>query len=221
MREMSLAALDDIFAQSTSTTYLHLLRIEVVDNSGQDVVYYFVDNYEAVESGGIVYQPAAFTVQLGKAVSDQLPTVTLAFDSGDRQVINQLRAIDAAPKVYVSVVAAERPDDLLIEDIEYIVENWTVSAAAVNMTLTLEPILNEPISGDLITPAIFPLLWENISISGDPSELELLPEKGDDGGGTGGGGGGGRPIGPPPDYVIQPPEYPEPEIPTLPPDSSI
>lgn len=161
---MTPETLKEIFAQYMPTTLIYLMRYVGVDNDGNTVERFFTPNYEPIQSNGTVYQPAAFRISLGKDSSEGMPTVRLNYDGGDRQVVNELRVFNEAPKIYVSVVVAERPDTVEIAEVEFEIENWTVSDNAIQAQLITEPVLNEPIPGDRITPQLFPLLWENVTV---------------------------------------------------------
>lgn len=203
MRQLSTAALDEIFSEVTTASYFHLLTFKAKDNEGNDTSFHFVDNEEAVVSNGVTYQPAVFKIQLGKDIRDEIPRVQLSFDAGDRQLVRKLREFDSQPEIEISIISSNRPNDPEISDIEYIVDSWVIADTVITMTLTIEPVLSEPICGDIVSPTLFPLLWENISISGNPSELDTLPGGGGvDGGGSGGGSAPVNPDSPPP--FIQP-----------------
>lgn len=163
---MTPETLEEIFAQFMPSTLIYLMRYVGIDNNGQEVVYHYTPNYESITSNGVTYLPAAFRVRLGTDSKDNMPTVNLTYDAGDRSIVNQLREFNTAPKVYISVVVAERPDVIEIPEVEFEVENWTIQDNAISASLKAEPVLNEPIPGDRVTPQLFPLLWENVTIDG-------------------------------------------------------
>ncbi|WP_290738431.1 hypothetical protein [Haliea sp.] len=166
MPDLTPDTLQDVFSQYMPTTLLPLLRYKGFDNDGNVVNKYYVNNWQPITSNGQVYQAAAFKMSLGSDESDNMPDVTLTFDSGDRQVINELRIFNEAPDVYLSVVVAERPDVVELPEIEFRAKEWTVKDSAVTIQLESEPVLSEPIVGDIVTPNIFPLLWENVTVQG-------------------------------------------------------
>jgi hypothetical protein len=166
MPDLSPETLEEVFAQYMPTTLLPLIRYSGVDNNGDPVERFYVNNWENITSNRQVYQAAAFKMSLGSDESDNMPAVTLTFDSGDRQVINELRQFNEAPKIYLSVIVAERPDEVELPEIEFQAKDWTVKDSAVTINLESEPVLNEPIVGDIVTPQLFPLLWENVTVTG-------------------------------------------------------
>lgn len=161
----SVQTLDEIFAQSMPTTPLPLIRYVGVDNTGSSVEKRYVANYEDITSNGLLYNKAAFEISLGSDEADNMPTVTLTYDGGDRQLVSELREFDEAPVVYFSVIVAERPDVVEIPEIEFKVKEWILQDSTVTITLEAEPVLSEPIVGDIVTPQLFPLLWSNVTIS--------------------------------------------------------
>lgn len=163
---MSPETLEEVFAQYMPTTLIPLIRYEGKDNSGNIVERRYVSNWESITSNGKVFQKAAFKMALGTDSADSMPTVTLSYDGGDMQTVNELRVYNEAPKIYFSVVVAERPNVVEVEEIEFEVKEWNLKDSALNITLQVEPVLNEPIVGDLVTPQLFPLLWENVTVKG-------------------------------------------------------
>lgn len=166
MPTLSTQTLEEVFAQYMPTTLLPLLRYEGIDNEGGTVERRYVSNWQAITSNGKVYEAAAFKISLGADEADNMPTVNLVHDSGDTQLVRELRAFNEAPRVYVSVIVAERPDVVEIPEIEFKVKEWTVKDTTINITLETEPVLNEQIVGDIVTPQLFPFLWENVTVSG-------------------------------------------------------
>lgn len=165
MAELSATTLEEVFSQYMATTLVTLIKYVAVDNTGTEVVNRYVDNWESITSNGEDFISAAFKIAIGSDEADSMPQVSLVFDAGDREIISQLREYNEAPKVYISVIVAERPDTIEIPEVEFEVVDWTVKNTEVTMTLETEPVLNEPIVGDKVTPEIFPLLWENVVLS--------------------------------------------------------
>ena len=166
MPNLTTETLEEVFAQYMPTVLVPLIRYEGFDNSGNTVEYRYVANWEDVVSNGETYSAAAFRISLGSDDSENMPTISLTYDAGDRQVVSELREFDEAPKIYMSAVVAERPDVVEIPEMEFEVKEWTLKDSTVNITLEAEPVLNEAIVGDIVTPNIFPLLWENVTVAG-------------------------------------------------------
>lgn len=165
MPDLSTQTLDEVFSQYMPTTPLSLIRYVGVDNQGNEITRRYVNDYSDIVSNGQIYSKAAFEISLGSDEADNMPTVNLVFDSGDRTIVNQLREFNESPKVYYSVIIAERPDVVEIPEIEFNVKDWVLKDSTVSLTLETEPVLNEPIVGDIVTPQLFPFLWNNVTVS--------------------------------------------------------
>lgn len=165
LRQITPETLKNIFKQYNPSPLLYLLRFKGVDNSGNTVERFYVQNWEAVTSNGQLYQAAAFTIRLAADSADGMPRVTLTADSGDKELVRNLREFNRKPHFYLSVVVGDRPDDVEFAETEFEVDSWTVQGSTVQISLNTEPVLNEPISGDIITPTLYPLLWENVTIN--------------------------------------------------------
>lgn len=164
MPNLSATTVEEVFSQYMPTTLVPLIRYITQDNNGTEVVNRYACSRESIISNGEVFAAAAFSITIVSDEEDTMPQVSLVFDSGDRQIISQLREYDESPIIYLSVVVAERPDIIELQEVEFEVKEWTVKNTEVTMTLETEPVLNEPIVGDKVTPLLFPLLWENVVI---------------------------------------------------------
>lgn len=187
MRDLSIQFLDDIFAESTGSTPVILMRVELVSNTGVLTTLRFCQNSTPITSNGQLYQPAVFNVALGKDISTEVPTINLTFDIGDRSLVTQLREFNKAPKFYMSVAVAERPNVIEFAEVEYQLTNFTINETNITMTLQVEPILNEPIPLDRVTPLTAPALWENITVDNTGVERPIPTNTNYSGGGGGGG----------------------------------
>lgn len=200
MRELSPEMLEEVFAQFNPSTLVMLLRFVGVDNQGATQEHRYVNDWKPITSNGVTYQPAGFRVGLAGDNPDNMPSVTLTVPAADDQIVRQLREFDTAPKVYVSMVVAERPDLVEYEETEFEVGSWVADSSGLKITLETEPVLNEPIPSDLITPTLHPLLWENVLI-----ESIYEDDDWDNGGGN-----------PPTDPTDPPTDPTEPTLPTNP-----
>lgn len=149
----------------TSEAFLELLHVQVFENNGTTTDLYFVNNKVDVTSNAQIYTAASFELNLTSDGPDAVPTTSLRFDSGDQQIIRKLREVDARPEINMSIVLASNPDNLEIGPINYEVESFSISDTVVEMQLTVEPILNEPIASDFYTPTLFSGLWGSVTIS--------------------------------------------------------
>lgn len=162
MRQISGPAREELFAQQSDNAVIHFLDIEFTDNEGGTDILYFCDQHLPVESGGTLYQPAAFQINLGEDIEENVPTVNLTFDSGDRQVVRWLRENNTAPNVTLNIGFSKNPDVFEMGPFDFSVESFNITASVITLKLTLEPILNEPLPAAKYTPTLFPQLWGSI-----------------------------------------------------------
>jgi len=201
VRNLSQETLKEVFAEFMPTSLTYLLRIVYEDNDGVIHTARYAQSYTPIESNSEVYQPAAFRISLANDEANGMPAVNLIFDAGNRSNISKLREYDKKPLVYLQVVVVERPDVVEIPEIEFEVMTWTIQGNSVSAQLKVEPILDEPIPGDLVTPTLFPFLFENVTVSDGTGQII--------------GGGGYTPINPdpnppnPPTDPNIPPEFDE------------
>jgi hypothetical protein len=202
-RDLSLQFLDEIFAESTGATVVTLLRVQAVANNGSPITLRFVNDTQPIVSQGQLYQPAVFNMALGRDASDSVTTVNLSFDVGDRQLVSYLREVKDTPKFYISAVVAERPDTVELAETEYELNSFTINNTTITMVLTVEPVLNEPIPADLITPLTAPAMFENVKVDNVGAPRQQTGSYGDKpNNGNNGGGGGAGPIDEYPEIVI-------------------
>lgn len=192
-RDLSLEMLDEIFAESTGATPVTLIRVEAIALDGTPITLRYVNDAQAITSNGEIYQPAFFNMALGKDASDSVTTVNLSFDVGDRQLVSYLREVKQPPKFYLSVVVAERPDVVELPEVEYELSSHTINGSVITMVLTVEPVLNEPIPYDLITPLTAPSMFDNVKVDNIGAPRPPTGGYGNDTEGGGSGGGSGDP----------------------------
>lgn len=166
MRNLSPEMLEEVFAQYNPSTLVMLLRFVGVDNSGTTHTLRYVNDWQPIVSNGETFQPSAFRATLAADNPENMPSVNLTTSSGDSQVVEKLRVFNKAPRVYLSMVVAERPNIVEFPETEFEVTSWVANAGGVNIVLDAEPVLNEPVPADIISPTIHPLLWENVLIEG-------------------------------------------------------
>ena len=192
-RDLSLAMLDDIFAESTGATPVTLIRVEATALDGTPITLRYVNDAQPLTSNGELYQPAFFNMALGRDTNDSVATVNLSFDIGDRQLVSYLREVKNPPRFYISVVVAERPDVVEMAEVEYELTSHTISGSVITMVLTVEPVLNEPIPYDLITPLTAPSMFDNVKVDNVGAPRPPTGGYGSNSDGSGGGGGGSTP----------------------------
>ena len=168
---------ENILAQETKKVLLHLLEVHLLQNDGNLLKLYYVDDYSPLEfydtelDQTVIYQPASFKVNLGTDSADNTPVVTLNFDSGDRTIIRQLRENNARPIMYLSVVMTNPdPDEIIshreLGPIMLETESFDFKASAVGLKLVVEPILNEPVPATKFNPIVAPTLFTSSAVNG-------------------------------------------------------
>lgn len=169
----------EALAQETSKVFLHLLEVDILEpDQNNNLVYntyYYVDDYLPVETNfsgepSAIYQPASFKTDLGSDTAENVPRVTLTFDSGDRNIIRRLRATDERPRIRLSVIMAARDPNAVVTHreigpINLEVDGFNFRATAVTMSLVVEPILSEPIPSTRYTPRVSPALYSSTRLN--------------------------------------------------------
>ena len=149
-----------VTAQQTGEVLLVLLEIDHADMSTPIRV---VNNQVGIMSGGDLYAPFPFQVQLPDERDDTMSAVTLRIDNVDQQIVTALRQLTSAPTVDLSVVLASDPDTVEAGPFSFSLTQATYDANAVVATLAYEDVLREPIPGDRFTPTNFPGVFAGVS----------------------------------------------------------
>lgn len=169
---------NEALAQETGKVFLHLLDVSIREPDEDNYqIYHFVDDFTpltfnsgAVGESDVIYQPASFVTDIGSDTGDDTPSVTLDFDSGDRDIIRRLRRTDDVPVFQLSVVMAPygTADPVIshreVGPIELQAEDFNFKSTAVKLKLIVEPILDEPTPSAKMTPNLAPGLWGNIPV---------------------------------------------------------
>lgn len=153
---------DKVYAQETSSTFVHLLTVNLKKDNGQIEIYRFCDQFVNVTSRGDIFLAASFKLTLGTDSAENLPQVNLEFDSGDRQIIRALRENAASPMITLEVVLGENPNIVEIGPMEYQVLSFEFNDSSVNMRLGVEPVLDGTIPRYRFTPQTASGLFANI-----------------------------------------------------------
>ncbi|MEO8466232.1 MAG: DUF1833 family protein [Gammaproteobacteria bacterium] len=106
-REISLAAMRAMLAQSTSEVFIELL---VVDHPDMAEPIRLCNNAVAVRSNGETYQPFGFFAELPADEEDREPRCVFTVSNVDRQIVQLVRGLAGRPTFTISVVAASTPD---------------------------------------------------------------------------------------------------------------
>lgn len=157
--------IESVLTQQTSEVILTLLTLQFFREDGTEFVGHYVNDYIPVESVNpidglpVTFQVGAFKVALGNDTRDTVTQTSITFDSGDLQLVRELRRAEGNPKVYIQVALSSSPSVIEMGPIELQIESYTVKSTAVTANLTIEPILNEPVPALRFTPTTFPMLW--------------------------------------------------------------
>ena len=140
-------------APQTEKVFLVLLTI---DHAQMSEPIRVVNNTQNVTSRDHEFIGFPFEINLPDQRDDQLPEVTLTICNVDRQLVLAVRSISGPPSVTLEVILADAPDtvEISLEGAE--LRSTDYDALTISGKLTFEPILGEPIPGDLITPGNFP-----------------------------------------------------------------
>ena len=160
MRTTSSALRVAVTAQQTGEVFLVLLEIDHADMAAPIRV---VNDQIGVMSGGVLYSPFPFQVQLPDELGDNMPYVTLRIDNVDRQIVTAIRQLTSAPTVDISVVLASDPDTVEAGPFSFSITQVSYDASAVSATLSYEDVLKEPIPGDRFTPTNTPGVFAGVS----------------------------------------------------------
>ena len=142
-----------VYAQETTQIFHILLEIAHADMAA---TLRFVNNTADVTSDSDVYTAFPFTIDFPPADGeDQLPSVTLVIDNIDRSIIEELRSIDSAPTIDVSVILASDPDTVECGPLQFSLKSIDYDAQVITAELGFENILNEPFPAGTFTPTDF------------------------------------------------------------------
>lgn len=158
--------LESIMAQQTENVILTFITLQFKKNSGEIFTGRYVSDFVPHSSvdpidgaSSVLFQPAAFKVSLGSDTEDSVTRTNLVFDAGDLQLIRELRESDESPVIYLHAALASTPDYVEIGPVELQAESFTIKSTSVSVSLTIEPVLNEPVPAKRYTPNTFPMLW--------------------------------------------------------------
>ena len=142
-----------VYAQQTDEVFHILLEIAHADMSA---TLRFVNNTADVTSNSDVYTAFPFTIDFPPADGeDRLPSVQLVIDNIDRSIIAELRDLDSAPTIDVSVVLASDPDTVECGPLSFSLKSIDYDAQVITAELGFEDILNEPFPAGTFTPTDF------------------------------------------------------------------
>ncbi len=150
-RTLSSTALAALFAQETGECLLYLIEFDHADWGAPVRV---VNNNEDVVSGGDTYSayPVKMTLPSEDAGRPQVQT-KLVIGNVDRQVVSLFRALSTMPTCAVSIALGSTPSTIEYGPASFLVTDYSYTKHTVEMSLSFENILNEPIPADTFNPA--------------------------------------------------------------------
>jgi len=158
-RSVSSALRQAVYSQQTEEVFLMLLEISH-DDIGPPTSLYFVNNYEDIYSNGQTYTGWPFEIHLPGDFDDQLPSIQLSIGNVAREIVDEIRTLNTAPDITLSVVLASSPNTVEAGPFEMKLRNVNYDAMVISGDLQGEDILNEPFPGHFYTPGNFPGLFK-------------------------------------------------------------
>lgn len=155
MRNLSSAALESLFSESTDEVWLVLITFDHPDLAQP---LRFVNNTESVTSNGNLFIAFPFEIELPLSDKEDVGEVRLRIDNIDRQIVTTLRELESPPTATIQVILASQPDTIEIEFEGLTLRNAEFTALEVQASLRFEDITVEPVSLEM-TPGRFPAMF--------------------------------------------------------------
>ena len=157
MRVLTTTQLQILFAQQTGESLLFLLRLSHA-SWVNDV--YLVNNTKNIVSNGDTYTAFPFAIVLPAEDADRNQvSAQLTACNVSLELLQLLRAITSPIDCYISIIVASQPDDLMFAEARFQLKAFSYDVQTITATLTLEPILMEPIPFRRFSPGEFPGLF--------------------------------------------------------------
>ncbi len=156
-RTLSSALEAAVYSRESSKVALFLLEITHADLPAPIRV---VCNHTAITSGGNVYSPYYFEIQLPDDTEEVISgTVKLVIDNTDRAIVEAIRSIDTPATVNLYLVAADTPDTVEISLTGMKLRNVSYDFANVSGDLVYEERLSNQIPQHRCTPNLVPGIY--------------------------------------------------------------
>jgi len=151
-----MAARQAVNAQETNEVFLLLLTLDHEDLAEPIRV---VNNTEDVTSRGMTFVAYPFEIALPDEDPESVARVSLRIDNVDREIVRNLRAIQAPLSVALEVVMASSPDTVEAGPFNMTLVAAEYDALTVTGELAFEDVLNEPFPGQSYVPSEYPGLF--------------------------------------------------------------
>ena len=148
---LTAAAKTALFAQETDKLFLTLVTI----TAGATVLR-FVNDTKNITSNSLVYSAFPFALTFPPSVAEELAAARLVIDNVDRGITAELRAINTAPTVTLSVVLEDDPDNVQLGPMNFAWRAVQYNQSIVEGSLLFEELLGEGFPADRVTPSSFP-----------------------------------------------------------------
>lgn len=151
------AALEAVNASTTDQAFFVLLTFTSPVTGLQTRV---VNNNEAVESNGEIFEPYPFSITLPVEAADQAPAARLTIDNVDRDITRWVRETVDPPEVRIEIVLSGTPD-VIERALDFLMlTGVTYDATKVQGTLQLHDFMNQPAIDSIYAGTEFPdLVW--------------------------------------------------------------
>jgi len=155
-RAPSLLARQALHASATADAFLILLTLSHPDMPAPLRV---TSDAKDTISRGTVFTAFPFALTLPDDVENQSPEARLTIDNIDRQIVQTLRSLAAAPNVLIEIVRAATPDVIEARFQDFRLTNVTYDSQVVTGNLNIEDFTTEPFPAGTFTPGYFPGLF--------------------------------------------------------------
>lgn len=157
MKQISATALEAVLAQQTGELFLTVVKITHPD-IGTPLRY--VNDHVALNRAGEVYNPAAFEFRLPNDREDNVPTGEILLDNVDRQIIQAVRPLKAAPEIEVNIVLRSQPETVEIGPLEFKLRRFDYNAQIIRGRLAYdEDFLTSGVPKYTFSPRLAPGLF--------------------------------------------------------------
>ncbi|MCQ8781727.1 DUF1833 family protein [Mangrovibrevibacter kandeliae] len=163
---MSAAFLAELFRENSGEVAVMLLTIVHPDLT--QTILLSSDNRDMLDfetqargtlSRGKAYGFFPMAPALPEDAEDAAPVVQIALDNVGQEMTDLLQSTTSPAIVTIEVVAASSPDVVEMTLPEMQLTSVDVDAHQVTLSLTVDPLMQEPFPADNFTPASFPSLW--------------------------------------------------------------
>lgn len=146
-----------VLEQDTGEVFLLLLTF---DHKSFPSPIRLVNNLEDIRSRGDLYQAFPLELTLPPDDGDTLPTVQITCQNASLELIDEIRSVQGPMSVRIELIMASTPDwvEASIEDLR--VASVQYDKSAIQMTCTVDDLLNTSFPKERYLPSNFPGLFK-------------------------------------------------------------